>query len=150
MKTLILLLTLTLSLMADFNYGNIVGQWEFSSLRDSSVSFGRFSSRDGLLVVEFDRRGTAVIKTTGERYYYVIENGNLVISEYPPSRKGGFNGPVDIISMNGSRNGCSTVVYNKKGIAGVSSRNSFQACQMRPEPVYTRPYDYNDGYEYRR
>lgn len=150
MKKLLLLLSLTISLMADFNYNNIQGQWEFSSIRDNlSVSFGAEFARDGFLVVEFDRRGMATVKTTGNQYFYKIENGNLLISESRPDRKGNLR-RVDVISMDGENRGCSTVKFLKKGIAGVSNKRSFRACKMRPEPIYTRPYGYDDGYEYRR
>lgn len=143
-KTLLSLSLVALSLYGQgdkFTYSNIVGQWEISPIRGTTIAFGAEYANDTYFTIDFDRRGEASVHQTQKKYHYLIENGNLLISEYPPTRKGKFRGPSDVIEIVGTFQGCQRVKYAKKGIAGVSSRNSFKACKIKREPVYVRPYD---------
>lgn len=145
MKKIVIAVTLSvLCLYAQgnkFTYSNIVGEWEISPIRGTTIAFGTEYANDTYFTIDFDRRGEASVHQTQKKYYYLIKNGNLLISEYPPTRKERFRTPTDVMEIVGTFQGCQRVKYAKKGIAGVSSRNSFKACKIKREPVYVRPYE---------
>lgn len=144
-KTLLSMALVTLSLYAQgdkFTYDNIIGQWEISPIRGTTVAFGADYTNDMHYTIDFDRRGEATVLQTRTTYYFLIENSKLLVSEYPPNRRGKFNRPTDVLEVVGTFQGCKKFKYTKKGIAGVSSRYPFKACKIKREPVYTRPYDY--------
>lgn len=144
-KTLVVSAILTNSLFADFTHRNIRGIWEISSYKTTEVVFGDTHSE--YLEVQFMGGGRAQVVTTGEMYFYEIENGNLVISKNRPNRKGKFINQ-DVIASGGmADNGCLNVKYVDKNIATYWNKSSFQMCKMIDERSYSNMNDrYVDEY----